>query len=99
MHGLTDLFGHIICVVIVGSKNPTPCYLTPEEAEEHCIAGASVWKKYSTDDGVNPDVVLVGCGVEVTFEVLAAAHILQQEGVRVRVVNVTDLVSLSLLLL
>jgi xylulose-5-phosphate/fructose-6-phosphate phosphoketolase len=47
-----------------------------------------VWDGFSTDKGLNPDVVLVGCGVEVTFEVLAAAAILRNEGVRVRVVNV-----------
>lgn len=83
------------CVVIVGSKNPTPCWLSPEEAEEHCVAGASVWEKYSTDKGVDPDVVIVGCGVEVTFEAIAAAAILRNEGVRVRFVNVTDLMVLG----
>ncbi|CED84556.1 phosphoketolase [Phaffia rhodozyma] len=81
--------------LIVGSKNPTPCWLDADEAEEHCIAGASVWKKYSTDEGINPDVVLVGCGVEVTFEVIAASFLLQAQGVRVRVVNVTDLMILG----
>lgn len=35
--------------------------------------------------------MLVGCGVEVTYEVLAAAALLRNEGVRVRVVNVNDL--------
>jgi xylulose-5-phosphate/fructose-6-phosphate phosphoketolase len=54
-----------------------------------------VWDGFSTDKGLNPDVVLVGCGVEVTFEVLAAAAILRNEGVRVRVVNVNDLLILS----
>lgn len=78
---------------MVGSKNPTTAWLTQEEAEAHCIAGGSVWKKFSTDEGVDPDVVLVSSGVEVTFETLAAAKLLQAEGVRVRVVNVTDLVS------
>ncbi|TCD60297.1 hypothetical protein EIP91_010418 [Steccherinum ochraceum] len=63
----------------------------------HCIAGASVWKFASTDDGVNPDVVLVGIGVEVTFEVIAAAALLRKilPALRVRVVNVTDLMILS----
>lgn len=40
-------------------------------------------------------MVLVGCGVEVTFEVLAAAAILRNQGVKVRVVNVTDLLILG----
>ncbi len=43
--------------------------MTIEEAEAHCIAGLSVWRKYSTEDGVNPDVVLVGIGVAVTMEI------------------------------
>lgn len=77
--------------LIVGSKNPSLTLLTPEEAEKHCVAGASVWKAYSTDNGLNPDVVLVGCGVEVTFEIVAAAALLRNQGVRVRVVNINDL--------
>nr|GAT55270.1 phosphoketolase [Mycena chlorophos] len=83
--------------LMVGSKQPTPVWLSPEEADKHCIAGASVWKFASTDEGVNPDVVLVGIGVEVTFEVIAAAALLRQlePALRVRVVNVTDLMILS----
>lgn len=50
-----------------------------------------MWKAYSSHDGVDPDVVLVGCGVEVTFEVIAAAAILRNAGLRVRVVNINDL--------
>lgn len=37
----------------------------------------------------------MGCGVEVTFEVIAAAAILRNQGVRVRVVNVNDLLILG----
>jgi len=81
--------------LIVGSKNPTRTWLSVEEAEKHCIAGASVWERFSTDGGVNPDVVLVGCGVEVTFEVLAASALLRNAGLRVRVVNVNDLLILG----
>lgn len=40
-------------------------------------------------------MVLVGCGVEVTFEVIAAAAILRNQGVKVRVINVTDLLILG----
>ncbi|KIJ25684.1 hypothetical protein M422DRAFT_55874 [Sphaerobolus stellatus SS14] len=69
----------------------------PEEAERHCIAGASVWKFASTDEGVNPDVVLVGIGVEMTMEVIAAVALLRKKvpELRVRVVNVTDLMILA----
>jgi xylulose-5-phosphate/fructose-6-phosphate phosphoketolase len=82
---------------MVGSKHPTPVWLSPEEAEAHCIAGASVWKWASIDGGVDPDVVLVGIGVEMTQEVLAATALLRKKcpELRVRVVNVTDLMILA----
>ncbi|EEB93332.1 hypothetical protein MPER_08024, partial [Moniliophthora perniciosa FA553] len=64
--------------LMVGSKQPTPVWLSREEADRHCIAGASVWRFASVDGGVDPDVVLVGIGVEVTFEVIAAAALLRQ---------------------
>ncbi|GKZ78218.1 hypothetical protein AnigIFM56816_001604 [Aspergillus niger] len=83
--------------LMVGSKQPTPVYLSPEEAESHCRAGASIWRFCSTDNGLNPDVVLVGIGVEVMFEVIYAAAILRKRcpELRVRVVNVTDLMILE----
>ncbi|KAK1223327.1 hypothetical protein PQX77_013804 [Marasmius sp. AFHP31] len=83
--------------LMVGSKQPTPVWLSREEAERHCIAGASIWRFASTDSGVSPDVVIVGIGVEVTFEVVAAAALLRKVApdLRVRVVNVTDLMILG----
>ncbi|WBW73729.1 phosphoketolase family protein [Schizosaccharomyces osmophilus] len=83
--------------LMVSSKNPQPSYLSIEEAEAHCTAGASVWKFCSTDNGINPDVVLVGIGNEIMFEVVKAAEMLANDipSLRVRVVNVTDLMVLS----
>lgn len=83
--------------LMVGSKQPTPVYLTPEQAEDHCRAGASIWKFCSTAEGTNPDVVLVGIGVELMFEVIAAAALLRKliPELRVCVVNVTDLMILE----
>jgi xylulose-5-phosphate/fructose-6-phosphate phosphoketolase len=83
--------------LMVGSKQPTPVFLSPEEAENHCRAGASIWRFCSTDQGLNPDVVLVGIGTELMFEVIYAAAILRQRipDLRVRVVNVTDLMVLD----
>jgi xylulose-5-phosphate/fructose-6-phosphate phosphoketolase len=82
--------------LMVGSKQPSPIYLTTEEADAHCKAGASIFKFASTEEGVNPDVVLVGIGVELTFEVVKAAAWLRKyiPELRVRVVNVTDLMIL-----
>lgn len=83
--------------LMIGSKQPTAVYLSPNDAAEHCRKGAGVWKFASTDGGKDPDVVLVGVGVEVTFEVVKAAEMLRQllPGLRVRVINVTDLMVLA----
>ncbi|KAK4939041.1 hypothetical protein LTR10_020615 [Elasticomyces elasticus] len=83
--------------LMVGSKQPSAVFLSAEEAENHCRAGASVWKFASTDGGLDPDVVLVGIGAELTFEVIAAAVLLKDKvpNLRVRVVNVTDLMILG----
>lgn len=83
--------------LMVGSKQPQPVFLSVEEADQHCQAGASVWKFASVDDGLNPDVVLVGIGSELMFEVVVAASVLRRicPSMRVRVVNVTDLMILE----
>ena len=79
--------------LVIASKQPMPQWLPIDEAIAHCSAGASIWKWASTFQGVDPDVVLVGAGVYPTAEVLAAAWLLANElpGIRLRVVNVTDL--------
>lgn len=83
--------------LVIAEKHEMPQWLTMEEAIEHCRAGISIWKWACTDNGVDPDVVLVGLGDLVTIEVLAAAEILLKEipELRVRVVNVTDLLVLE----
>lgn len=83
--------------LVIANKNPMPQWLSLPEAIAHCRAGASIWRWASTDDGVNPDVVLVGIGDSPTTEVMAAVHILRSElpELRVRVVNVTDLLVLE----
>ncbi|KAK7742375.1 hypothetical protein SLS53_004520 [Cytospora paraplurivora] len=82
--------------LVVGSKQPTPVYLSVEEAAEHCKNGGGIWKFASTFDGEDPDVVLVGIGVELTFEVIKAVELLKTLAprLRVRTVNVTDLMIL-----
>lgn len=83
--------------LMVGSKQPQPVFLSADEADSHCRAGGSIWKFASTDEGLDPDVVLVGIGAEITFEVIAAASMLRKlvPELRVRVVNVTDLMILG----
>ncbi|EHY55943.1 putative phosphoketolase [Exophiala dermatitidis] len=83
--------------LIVSSSHPEPTWLTPDQADMHARAGGSVWKFASTNDGINPDVVLVGIGADMTFEVIAAAAYLRKlaPSLAVRVVNVTDLMILG----
>jgi len=84
--------------LIVSSKNETASWLSMDEAIEHCRAGASIWKWAGTEDvNSEPDVVLVGIGNETTTEVIAAAQLLKKHipEMKVRVVNVTDLMILE----
>lgn len=82
--------------LLIGGKRPSPVWLTPSEAEDHCRAGASVWKFASCDNSEEPDVVLVGCGNETMYEVVAGAEEFRKmvPGVKIRVVNVVDFMSL-----
>ncbi len=83
--------------VIVIDKQPQPQWLDIDAAVEHCRAGAGVWPWAGTDDGgQDPDVVLGCAGDVVTMETVAAAEILKERlpHLRVRVVNVVDLMAL-----
>ncbi len=83
--------------LIVIDKQPELQYLSMEAAIEHCTRGASVWEWASNDDGETPDVVL-GCAGDIpTLETLAAAAIMREfvPELRVRLVNVVDLLAIS----
>ncbi|MDT7537488.1 MAG: xylulose-5-phosphate/fructose-6-phosphate phosphoketolase [Actinomycetota bacterium] len=83
--------------VIVIDKQPQLQFLTMAQAEEHCARGAGIWDWAGTDDGTaDPDVVLACAGDVVTMETVAAARILRERlpDLKVRVVNVVDLMSL-----
>ncbi|KXN91188.1 putative phosphoketolase [Leucoagaricus sp. SymC.cos] len=83
--------------LIIGSKQPMLVWLSCEETDKHCIAGASVRKFASVDDNINSNVILVGKGVEVTFEVIAAMSLLCKHclNLHIRAVNVIDLIVLN----
>jgi xylulose-5-phosphate/fructose-6-phosphate phosphoketolase len=83
--------------LIISSKHPQPVWLNSQDADAHCKAGGSIWGFASIDSGLDPDVVLVGIGSDLMFEVLAAAVYLRRLSpqLRVRVVNVTDLMILE----
>ncbi len=82
--------------LIIVSKQANPQWLEMKAAQEHCARGASVWQWASNDAG-DPDVVLTAAGDVPTEETVAAAWLLRRElpELRVRVVNVVDLLSLE----
>ncbi|PJJ55637.1 phosphoketolase family protein [Compostimonas suwonensis] len=84
--------------VVVAGKQPSPQWLDMDAAIAHCTRGLGIWEWAGTEvAGEQPDVVL-GCAGDVpTLEVLAAASILRRElpGLKVRVVNVVDLMRLQ----
>ena len=83
--------------VIVAGKQPTPQWLSMDAAIKHCSTGIGVWEWASNDRGEEPDVVLACCGDVPTLEVLATAELLRTHipDLRVRVVNVVDLMTLQ----
>jgi xylulose-5-phosphate/fructose-6-phosphate phosphoketolase len=83
--------------VIVVGKQPAPQWLDMESAVAHCTRGLGVWDWASSDQDGEPDVVLACAGDVPTLETLAAADLLRRHvpGLRVRVVNVVDLMRLE----
>jgi xylulose-5-phosphate/fructose-6-phosphate phosphoketolase len=79
--------------VIVADKQKHLQFTTIEQAIVHCAKGIGIWAEASTDEGVEPDVVLASCGDVATQEALAAAAILREHlpDLKVRFVNVVDL--------
>lgn len=71
-------------------------YLNMHEAVDHCNRGLSTWNWASNNDKLEPDVVLACAGDVPTLETIAAAHWLRHHlpEMKVRVVNVVDLMSL-----
>ncbi len=85
--------------LIVVDKQQHLQYLSVADAEAHCAAGAGVWDWAGTegsDDVDPPDIVLAAAGDVPTLETLAAAALLRElvPYLRVRVVNVIDLMAL-----
>lgn len=85
--------GQINLVYTSGADQPQ--WLDVPSAREHCVRGASSWD-WAGNGGGNPDVVLAAAGAGPMIETLAAAHLLRREmpDLRLRVVNVLDLLSL-----
>jgi xylulose-5-phosphate/fructose-6-phosphate phosphoketolase len=83
--------------VIVAGKQPAPQWLSMEAAVRHCRAGAGIWSWAGSESSVDPDVVMACAGDVPTLETLAAVALLRQwlPDLRVRVVNVVDLMTLQ----
>ncbi|MFL9882495.1 phosphoketolase family protein [Paraburkholderia agricolaris] len=79
--------------VIVADKQPHLQYLDMESAVTHCTKGIGIWDWASTDQGVEPDVVMACAGDIATMEALAAVQILKERfpELKIRFVNVVDL--------
>ncbi|WP_454807446.1 phosphoketolase family protein [Paraburkholderia fungorum] len=79
--------------VIVADKQPHLQYLDMESAVTHCTKGIGIWDWASTDQGVEPDVVMACAGDIATMEALAAVQILKERfpDLKIRFVNVVDL--------
>jgi xylulose-5-phosphate/fructose-6-phosphate phosphoketolase len=83
--------------VIVAGKQPEPQWLGMDAAIKHCEAGLGIWDWASNDRGGEPDVVMACAGDVPTLECLAAVDLLRKQlpALRVRVVNVVDLMTLQ----
>lgn len=83
--------------VIVAGKQPQPQWLSMDAAIKHCSAGVGIWSWASNDQDTEPDVVMACAGDVPTLETLAAVAILREQlpNVKIRVVNVVDLMTLQ----
>ncbi|MCV7374269.1 phosphoketolase family protein [Mycolicibacterium arabiense] len=84
--------------VVVAGKQPSPNFLTMDEAVAHCTRGLGIWEWAGTEEaGENPDVVVATCGDIPTLEGLAAVDILRKQlpELKIRFVNVVDLMRLQ----
>ena len=99
---LVNVFDHCLrsrnyVNVVTCGKQPDFQWLDFDTALRHCSQGASIWEFATNDEGRAPDVVLACAGDVPTTETVAAAWLLRKHvpDVRVRVVNVVDLGTLS----
>jgi phosphoketolase len=83
--------------VIVSDKQSHLQYLEMDEAVIHCEKGIGIWSFASTDDGVEPDLVMACAGDVPTMEALAAVELLLEAfpDLKIRFVNVVDLLKLQ----
>jgi xylulose-5-phosphate/fructose-6-phosphate phosphoketolase len=90
------LSSHNYVNLIIIDKQPELQWLNLEQARAHCALGASTWEWASNCGSEDPDIVLACAGDTATLETIAAAAFLREHtpDLRVRVVNVVDLMTL-----
>jgi xylulose-5-phosphate/fructose-6-phosphate phosphoketolase len=84
--------------IVVSGKQPSPTWLGPADAAHHCQRGLGIWEFAGSEvPGEEPDVVLACAGDVPTVETVAAAELLKAgaPGLKIRVVNVVDLMRLQ----
>jgi xylulose-5-phosphate/fructose-6-phosphate phosphoketolase len=84
--------------VVVAGKQPSPNFLTMDEAVAHCTRGLGIWEWAGTEQlGEDPDVIIATAGDVPTLEGLAAVDLLKQNlpHLKIRFVNVVDLMRLQ----
>ncbi|MGF1496135.1 MAG: phosphoketolase [Elainellaceae cyanobacterium] len=83
--------------VIVSDKQMHLQYHDMEAAIKNCTKGIDIWEWASTDEGVEPDVVMATAGDIPTQESLAASCILREHfpDLKIRFINVIDLFKLQ----
>ncbi|KNH22563.1 phosphoketolase [Arthrobacter sp. ZBG10] len=84
--------------IVVSGKQPSPTWLGPADAANHCRRGLGIWTFAGSEvPGEEPDVVMACAGDVPTVETVAAAELLRlgAPGLKVRVVNVVDLMRLQ----
>ncbi len=84
--------------VVVAGKQPSPNFLTMDEAIAHCTRGLGIWEWAGSEvAGEDPDVVIATCGDVPTLEGLAAVDLLRKNlpQLKIRFINVVDLMRLQ----
>lgn len=82
---------------IVCDKQNHLQFMDMDAAIRHCTKGLGIWDWASTDEGEEPDVVIVGCGDVPTLEALAGSVLVREAfpDLKIRFINVVDLLKLQ----
>lgn len=81
---------------IIAGKQPAATWLTLDEARAELDKGAAEWKWASTaQNNDETEIVLASVGDVPTQEIMAAADKLKAYGIKFKIVNVVDLLSLQ----